>query len=88
MEFLCRSREGVTTKVLIMIYRGMRDLNQVFPVQNLDYLFKPEYSTLRAEEGIIFLVLAIISSLFWDTSTMRAFLKISRGFSKRVRSRI
>lgn len=49
--------------MLIIIYTGIRDPNQVFTVQNLDYLLKPESSILRAEERITFLVLTINSSL-------------------------
>lgn len=62
MEFLFRNREGVTTEMLI-ICTGMRDPNQDFTVQNLDYLSEPESSILQAEEGIVFLVLTINSRL-------------------------
>lgn len=58
MAFLFRNRERVTTEMLI-ICTGMRDPNQDFTVQNLDYLSEPESSILQAEEGIIFLVLTI-----------------------------
>lgn len=80
MEFLFRNRGGVTTEVLIIIYTGMRDPNQVFTVKNLDYLYEPESSIPRAEEGIIFLILGHFQN-------ERVFLKISRGFSNRVRSK-
>ena len=79
MEFLFRSRGDVIKDVLIIIYTGMRDPNQVFTVQNLDYLFELESSILRAEEGIIFLVLTINSSLVLGHFHNERFFKNIKG---------